>query len=230
MKINIGILLLAFFSFNVPAAETTATGIPLDSEWRRAVFAFAQKEVQHCAWGLAHAERNFQNTLDLAEREKVAVDRDVLFAAAFLHDVGGIAPHEKEGVDHAVRSVEIAEPLLKNAGFPMEHFDEVKEIILGHTYYTAAPKGIVAQLFRDADILDFLGVMGVARLLGVSQEIGGKPGEQLPAMAGLLNKFSNDMPKKLSSESAKRLALERVTEMRSFLTALGAYSFGGKAL
>ena len=213
------------------AAETTATGIPLDTEWKKKVFAYAQAEVQHCAWGLAHSERDYQGALVLADKEKLDLDRDVLFATAFLHDVGGIGSHQSPGVDHAVRSAQIAEPLLKEYGFPMEKFPLVKDMILGHTYYGPLPQRHEALAFRDADILDFMGQIGVARIVAVSQEIGGdKANEQLPNMIGLVEKFSKEMPEKLSLAAAKELAPARVAEMKSFLEGLKPYTLDGKAL
>ncbi len=50
----------------------------------------------------------------------------MLFAAAFLHDIGGFAPYEDPNVDHGLRSAQVAEPLLKSWGFPMAKFPQVK--------------------------------------------------------------------------------------------------------
>ena len=76
------------------AAEATATpaGIPLDSPWRRSIHAHAQENLAHPSWGWRHSERNYLLAVSLAEAEGLAIDPDVLFAAAFLHDWGGIAP------------------------------------------------------------------------------------------------------------------------------------------
>ena len=60
------------------------------------------------------------------------------------------APFDKEGVDHAVRSVEVVEPLLKDWGFPSSKFDQVKEMILTHTYYTNGSAS------RELDMRKFL--------------------------------------------------------------------------
>ena len=100
------------------AAPLTATpaGIPLDSPWRRAVYEQANPHLQHPSWGVRHSERNYVLGMALAEAEGLTVDADVLFAAAFLHDWGGIAPFAVAGVDHAARSVELAEPFLYFCG------------------------------------------------------------------------------------------------------------------
>lgn len=100
--------------------DQTSTGIALDTEWKKKVFAYAQKNVVHPSWGIMHSERDYQITKKLAADSKITLDLDVLFAAAFLHDLGGIGQFQAEGVDHAVRSVQLVEPLLREWGFPME--------------------------------------------------------------------------------------------------------------
>lgn len=100
------------------AQTFTATGIPLDAECKVKLNDFAVENIVHQSWGYPHAERNYHSTLKLAELEGIEVDKDVLFAAALLHDLGGLPPYEQEGVDHGVRSAEIGIPLLLSFGFP----------------------------------------------------------------------------------------------------------------
>lgn len=209
--------------------KTTATGILIDTSWKNAIYDFSLKNVRHPSWGITHSERNYQVTKLLAEKEKVDIDLDVLFAASFLHDLGGLKGYEVEGVDHAVRSAQLAEKLLSESGFPMEKWAAVKEIILGHTYYTAIPKDKTAQLFRDADVLDFLGTIGVARILAITQEEGTSDSTLNPTV-GILKQFVGSMGTKCISETCKELARPRVAELKQFLKRLDVESFAGKAL
>lgn len=199
------------------------------SDWKEVVHAFATKNLTHPSWGLAHAERNYRMTKILAEREKVDVDLDVLYAASFLHDLGGLKEFEKVGVDHAVNSAELAEKILSEAGFPMDKFSEVKEIILGHTYYTKAPTGKLAQLFRDADVLDFLGNIGITRILAITSEEGVADGTLKPTV-NMIKSFSKSMAEKCISDSCKEIAKPRQAEMVHFLKVLNAQTFNGIAL
>lgn len=220
-------------SFSITAlADTTsqtATGIALDTEWKQQVYDYAKANIKHPSWGLTHSERNYQVSLELAAKEGIAIDRDVLFVSAFLHDLGGIAGHEAEGVDHAVRSVELIEPLLVQWKFPMQKFEQVKEMILGHTYYGEKPKSLQAQAFRDADILDFLGVIGVARILAIAQEPGRSDGTLNPPVS-ILKSFSKSMADKCSLQACVKMAAPRKNELDQFLQNLDLQSFGGKAL
>ncbi len=197
----------------IPPAAATATpaGIPLDSAWRRAVHTHAQENLAHPSWGWRHSERNYLLAMSLAEAEGLSVDADVLFAAAFLHDWGGIAPFAAPGVDHAVRSVELAEPFLRDAGFPMEKFPAVRAAILGHMY-DKDPEGAEAIVMHDADALDFLGALGSARLLAATGE-----GDDYDLALRRIERFAVDIPPRLKTEAARRMAPERVTVMSDFL-------------
>lgn len=205
----------------------TDAGIPLDVPWKIAVHEFAVEKVRHPSWGLAHSERNYHSALALARCEGWTVDADALFAAAFLHDVGGLPGFEVAGVDHAVRSVQIAEPLLASWGFPMEKWPLVRETILGHTYYGAAPESRTALVFRDADILDFLGAIGIARLVAATSELGKDP--TLATPFALSDRFANELPAKLTTRAARAAAPGRLAEMRLFGSAVRRYTHDGGA-
>lgn len=210
-------------------AASTQTGIPLDTEWKSKVFDFAKKNVTHPSWGIAHSERDYQVALTIAQQEGVALDLDVLFAAAFLHDLGGIGAFAKAGVDHAARSVELVEPVLREWGFPMEKWPKVQDMILGHSYYGPAPTSDQSLAFRDADIVDFLGSIGIARILAVTQEPG-REHSTLGPTVNLLRGFLNELPAKAHFESARKMANTRASELRRFLQSLDSMTWGGAAL
>jgi len=207
----------------------TPTRIPLDSDWKAQEYNYALKNVVHPSWGIAHSERDYQVAKQLAEDEHISMDLDVLFAAAFLHDLGGIGSFAKPGVDHAVRSAELAEPLLRDWGFPMSKWPQVKDMILGHTYYGPLPVSQPALAFRDADILDFLGDIGIARIFAITEE-SGRSSPTLASPVTLLKEFRKDFPGKLSLKSSLRYAQPRLDELDAFLKVLNAETFGECAL
>ena len=213
----------------VQAADLTPTGIPVDTPWKHDVFEFASKNVVHPSWGLAHSERDYQVTREIAQREAIPVDLDVLFAAAFLHDLGGIGSFARPGVDHAVRSAELAEPLLRSWGFPMDKWLQVKDMILGHTYYGPTPALPLSYAFRDADIIDFLGDIGVARIFAVTEEPG-RASQTLKPPIDLLKNFLKEMPSKIHFASSREIANRRISELRAFLRSIYSASLGGTAL
>jgi uncharacterized protein len=201
-----------------PARAVTHSARRVAPDWRAAVRAFAEAHLQHTAWGPAHARRDYESTLMLARAENLAVDDDALYAAAYLHDMGGIPPYAIPGVDHGDRSVQLVDSVLRDAGFPMEKAALVKEIIDHHQYYRPPDTLRVAVLFRDADILDFLGAIDVARILSLTTREKFTP--DLPHAVAVIRQNMLEMPARLQSATAKREGERRVQEMQRFLDAL----------
>ena len=231
-SVLLGGLTAAAFADPVP---TTSTGIPLDTAWKVKLWDYARANVRHPAWGLAHSERDYQLAASLADEEGVPLDRDALLAAALLHDLGGLDGFAQTGVDHAVRSAALAQPLLSGWGFPMEKWPTVKEIVVGHTYYGPEPVSAGAFAFRDADILDFLGALGAARLYGAVRDL--KPANAPSDFVALLDRptatlksFLKSLPARLHSAAARKRAEPRVVELKAFLDAVDVESLGGNAL
>lgn len=204
-------------------ASRTLSGIPLDAAWKQKIYAFARDKLKHPAWGWTHSERDYRLASEIAAKEGLAIDTDILFAAAFTHDIGAIGEFQKEGVDHAVRSVEIAEPLLKDAGFPPEKLAAVREAILGHMHDKAPGRRNEAIALHDADTLDFLGSVGVARRLAVT----GTATDYSPGIARIAE-FADKLPGRFVTGTARAMAAPRIEEMRRFLTTLEAETFDGR--
>lgn len=218
------LLLTASGAAQAPANhETTLAAIPLDAQWKEEIYSFARRELKHPAWGWTHSERDYLLALELAAGERLAVDKDVLFAAAFTHDIGAIGDFQKDGVDHAVRSVEIAEPLLLEAGFPSEKLPAVREAILGHMHDKPAGKGHEAIVLHDADTLDFLGTVGVARRLATTGDA-----TDYSAGVGRIREFADKLPGRLVTKTAREMAVTRVEEMRHFLATLEKETANGR--
>jgi uncharacterized protein len=195
--------------------NVSAAGIALSSPWRAAVYAYARGKLLHPAWGWRHCERDFLLARQIAREESLSIDEDVLFAAAFLHDNGAVPPFAKDGVDHSVRSAELAEPLLRKAGFPMAKYPAVKAAILGHMFDKEAGDRAEAKVLHDADSLDFLGATGIARRLSVT----GSAADMDAVMARLQSVYE-DIPGRLVTNAAKRMAIPRLVAMKAFFDQL----------
>lgn len=195
-------------------------GLNLDQPWKQYVYAFTRDHLHHSAWGLSHSERDYFMSKELAAREHLQVDDDVLFAAAFLHDMGGFAPYQKPGVDHAIRSAEIAgDVVLRPAGFPQEKITAVAQAIRTHSYYDPTPPQTVeATLLHDADTLDFLGSIAVARITSLTER--DPVAQDLPTAVHTLETLMRDAPKSLYLTSSKAIGEVRVAEMRTEIDAL----------
>jgi uncharacterized protein len=223
------VLLLAGLGCTASAGETTRAGIPLDAAWKKNLYQFARKWSTDTAWGLAHSERDYLLSVEIAKSEGLTVDPDVLFAAAFLHDIGAQKPYAKDDVKHEPRAVEVMGPILEDSGFPMEKQAALAEVILRHMYYSAPGSSPEAVVFRDADTLDGLGVVGAVRVFST----GGREDGWAPTLGeGLerVKRWQAELPRALSTSTARRMAQERLEELRAFLDRIQAESIDGRAL
>ena len=120
------------------AVKMTATGIALDAPWKVTIYNLARTKFKHPAWGWQHCERNYQIALQLARGDRLIVDKDVLFAAAFLHDMAAFPPYEMKGVEHGLRAAYTSVAVLRNAAFPWQSWRGSKRRSAG-TCTTATP-------------------------------------------------------------------------------------------
>jgi uncharacterized protein len=214
MRPSLKLLPLLFLA----CAPATAAHRPPSGDWRDNIRAFAEAHLQHSAWGPAHGRRDYAMTMTLAKAEGIAVDTDALYAAAYLHDMGGLPPYAIPGVDHGDRGIQVVDTVLREAGFPMEKSALVKEIIDHHQYYRPPDTVAVAILFRDADILDFMGAIDVARIVSLTAREKFTP--DLPHAIDVVRQQLHDMPGRLQTAAAKREGQRRALEMQQFLDAL----------
>jgi uncharacterized protein len=185
--------------------------------WKTQLLASTEK-FKHPAWGVSHSQRIYELSLQLAAEQGVDVDQNALFAAAYLHDMGAFEPYKQPDVDHAERSVQVTEGILNSIGFPSDRTPLVKDIIRGHMFYADPAPQIEAVIFHDADVLDFMGAIGVARLLSIVGLDDWTP--DLKSAIELIQRFSQELPGKLHTPQAQQMGKVRRTEMEAFLTSL----------
>jgi uncharacterized protein len=216
---------LAVLLAAAPPAQT-ATGIPLDAQWKVTVYDLARSKFHHPAWGWQHSERNYRIALELAQGDGLRVDTDVLFAAAFLHDMAAFMPCQDTKLEHGECAAQQSGAILRAAGFPMEKLPAVQAAERGHMYYSNPGTQPEAIVLHDADSLDFLGEIGAARMLSLA----GEHAESFARAVKTLRSFLRDIPPKLITKTAQRIGAERAAALEHFLDALQAQTFDGEAM
>jgi uncharacterized protein len=110
-----------------------------------------------------HTERVYNLALKIGKKEKA--DLDVLKAAALLHDVARLKEDNGEVKCHAEHGAEIAEKILKEMNFPEDKIKNVVHSIKVHRHSKGLPAETKeAKILQDADRLDALGAITVARM------------------------------------------------------------------
>jgi hypothetical protein len=202
----------------VPAPTATAPPIaPPTQDWRVTVREFAAKHFKNPAWGYSHCQRDYALAQELAAADHVALDDDVLYAAAYLHDIAAFAPWEDTKVDHSDVGARVVDTILKGTGFPMAKIDGVRGAIRTHMYYRD-PAGPEALYLHDADALDWLGAIGAARIIALVDPNGGKP-DGAKAVAMLVDNL-NKVPTRVLSPAGRARVPERKAELEKFLADL----------
>jgi hypothetical protein len=186
------------------------------SGWREVVRQFAAQHFKNPAWGYSHSVRDYTLAKALAEADHAMIDDDVLFAAAYLHDMAAFAPwdREKEGIDHADEGARIVDTVLNGTGFPPAKIDAVRGAIRTHMF-DRTPVGPEALYLHDADALDWLGAIGVARVIALVDPNGGEPDG--PKAVKMLEDNLALVPSRVLSPAGKKRVPLLQQELAQFL-------------
>jgi HD domain len=209
-------LMLASLTLTASIAAAAPT-TPPSPDWRAAVRELAASHFKNPAWGYSHCLRDYALARELAAADHVAVDDDVLFAASFLHDMAAFPPWEDTKVDHSDVGARVVDTVLKGTGFPMDKIDAVRGAIRTHMYYRD-PVGAEALYLHDADALDWLGAIGVARIIALVDPHGGNPDG--PKAVSMLTDNLNKVPARILSPAGRARVPERKAELERFLADL----------
>jgi uncharacterized protein len=211
-------LLIAGLGVCISMAAAAPATSPAAADWHATIRDFASSHFKHPAWGYSHSVRDYALARELAAADQVSLDDDVLYAAAYLHDIAAFAPWEEPKVDHSDVGARVIDSVLKGTGFPIEKIDAVRAAIRTHMYYRE-PVGPEALYLHDADALDWLGAIGIARIIALVDPHGGNPDG--PKAVALLSDNLSKVPEHVFSPAGRAQVSQRKAELEKFLGDLG---------
>ncbi len=194
---------------------------------------------------------NFEHILRVYRMaEKIALaegaDLEIVRAAALLHDAEGSNPADKAARKlHHHASAEFAAETLRAEGWDAQRIEAVRHCIRAHRFRDASepPQTLEAKTLFDADKLDAIGAIGLARLIAFCTQAGqplyalpsqqfietGKkePGEAHSAYHEYLFKLSK-LKERMFTPTGQAIAQERHKMLEDFFQRLIAEWNGEK--
>lgn len=168
---------------------------------------------------LNHAKRVLYISRLIAEKESISYNDDILTFVSFFHDISAFPPYRPEGTfDHALESSKIVPSIAKEYDFNEEDIDIIIEAVKFHDK-VGMGEHTETRLIRNADGLDYLGFVAVAR------DFSKQPNDMKKAIAAL-EKRKEQFYSIIDYNYAKKIATTRLEELDTFISRFIEESFG----
>ena len=130
-----------------------------------------QKQIQQImksesAHDFNHIMRVYKNAQKLCKKEKV--NEKLVLSAVLLHDFVSYPKSDKRSKNSSIESAREATTILKNLDFTPKEIQLVSDAIRDHSFSRGKiPKTLEGKILQDADRLDAIGAIGIARVFAV---------------------------------------------------------------
>lgn len=133
----------------------------------KSILQVIRKKLASQSHGLNHLINVSQYVLILSK--KYNGNRDILVAAALLHDLGRNKPtlHDQKSIDY---SIELAKPILEKTDYTQKEIKLILQIILEHDKPFFSSALLESRILKDADFLDGFGFRGLLRAIYYTAE------------------------------------------------------------
>lgn len=202
-----------------------------EARYRALVAAEWAKSPVDGAHDLGHLARVWGNACRIAQVE--GGDLVVLLAAAYFHDYINLPKSDPNRASASRLSAAAVRPLLRDEGLNDAQVGAAAHAIEAHSFSAGiAPLTHEARILQDADRLEALGAIGIARCFATTGQIGGVLFDQIDPMA--LHRPLDDrafaldhfevkllrLPDMMQTATGRAIAAERAEWMMSFRTRL----------
>jgi len=184
------------------------------------------------AHDLAHFRRVVTTAKTLAHEEGAILE--VVIPAAWLHDFINVPKNDPRRAQASRLSAEAATDYLRSVGYPREFLEGIYHAIEAHSFSAnISTQSVEAAIVQDADRLDGLGAIGIARCFSVAGLLKRKiydpvdpfgVSRQLNDLEYTVDHFFVKLFRTvdtLKTRSGKQEGIRRAEYMREFLRTLG---------
>ena len=179
----------------------------------------------------SHVMRVYKNAQKIAKHEKA--NTRLVLAAVLLHDLVQFPKSDPRSKTVSIKSAILAQKILKKHHFTESEIKIISDAIRDHSFSRGKiPQTIEGKILQDADRLDALGAIGIARTFSVGGSEGRpiyntqdpfchtrKPDDHSWTVDHFYKKLLL-LEKKMNTKFAKSLAKKRTTPMIKFLSEL----------
>jgi uncharacterized protein len=207
----------------------------LTSAWRERLAAIAASAAgDDGAHDLNHLHRVWRNAQALLAAHPQA-DALVVMAGCYLHDLVNLPKNHPQRALASRQSAAAARVALAGAAFPSALIDAVAHAIEAHSFSAALPaQTIEAKIVQDADRLDALGAIGLARLFYIAGQMNtalAHPDDPLGAARPLDDRrYALDhiavklarLPAMMQTEAGRVLGEQRLAQLTAYRAAFAS--------
>jgi uncharacterized protein len=110
-----------------------------------------------------HTMRVYKNAQKICKKEKA--NEKLVLSAALLHDIVSYSKSDKRSKMSSIESAKKSKKILEKFDFSKEEITIISDAIRDHSFsQNKIPKTLEGQILQDADRLDALGAIGIARV------------------------------------------------------------------
>lgn len=118
-----------------------------------------------------HILRVYKNAQKICKKEKV--NEKLVLSAVLLHDLVLYSKSDKRSKLSSIQSAKKSKQILKKYGFSKEEIIVISDAIRDHSFSQhKIPNSLEGKILQDADRLDALGAIGIARVFATGGLLG----------------------------------------------------------
>ncbi len=179
-----------------------------------------------------HIMRVYRNAEMIGQYE--GTNMEILLPAVLLHDLVVYPKGSAKSSKSSDESADLAENILQSYGYPQDQINQICYCIRAHSYSKRlVPESLEGRILQDADRLDALGAIGIARTFSVggsenrtfynANDPFCRSDRDLDDTQWTLDHFQTKLLKledSMHTETAKKIAQERTRFMLLFIRQL----------